>query len=213
MPYYQTGTTTLIGIATVDYDYTVFQKLLSTYKTNDVDVYLVETKTFRLIASSTGTNPVVNNVMTNASDSINPLISGSATYLTNSDTKWRNDGDYSVTISGLPYAINLMSFADNTLTLNWKIVTFSQRSGSGSSYVPTPQECLIASVDEIRRVWSIATTVVKQNAFHHGANPYQPLETSIMEKNPPFTGITQQTAWLMDRSASKNYGITFVRYN
>jgi hypothetical protein len=173
-------------------------------------VYFVETSTFRLIAASFGTNPVVNGVLTNASDVSNPLISASANFLTNSDTKWKSDGDYSVTISGLPYAVNLQSFSDNTATMKWKIVTMSQRSTATAAYQPTPHECLVATSDEIRRTWDVFTSITRQNAFHHGTNPYQPLSKPIMERNPAFTGSTQQGMYLMDRSYSKNYGMTVV---
>jgi hypothetical protein len=54
-PWYQSGTTTLLGVAAVDIDYTNLDPILQQYTSATASLaYLVETSTYTLVSVSTG---------------------------------------------------------------------------------------------------------------------------------------------------------------
>ncbi len=212
VPWYAAGTATLIGVATTDFDSTLFQAVLNPFKTATNTVYLVERSTFYLIAASNGANSVTNGALTQVCANLNPAIQATGCYLTQSSSAWRLDGDYSIVSGGVTYATNLQSYTDTTTTLAWKIIVVNSRTSvPATNYVQTIDECLAASVDEVERTWDIVSSISSTTAFHHNGNEYTPLSNPPQSvTNTPSTGSTQQTFWTMDRNYNMYTGILVV---
>ncbi len=175
----------------------------------------MESSTFYLVVASNGAAAVVNSALIKASASTNPVISTTASYLTQGDSAWRGDGDYSTVVNGVTYAMNLYSYVDATTTLKWKFIVVDARNPASltSNYVQTAKECLTASSDEITKMWDIITPITKSQVFFHGADDYSPLTNAPMGFNPTSTGNNQQVAWAIDKSWNLNTGKLIVSFD
>lgn len=214
-PWYKNGK--LIGIASSDFDSTLISAIIKPYSTPGTSVFLVETSTYYLAASSMGAKALSStNTFMKACSLSNPIIAGASSVVSSSCTKWAADGDYSATINGLPYAINYQTYNDASSTLSWKIVVVTQRAASGqtSDYVQSLEECFKASIDQVERTMESIMSVASNVAALHGANLYAPLRIPPMKQDgaPLITGTTQQAFWSLTKTYNSNSGGMIVSF-
>lgn len=202
-PFYYAGTTNVKGVIAIDLDYSYFTSVLQQYANNDDIIYLVETSTINLVATSSGEIPVGSdgNVY-KATVAKNPIVRGSATYLTSYlfGNTWAADGDYYTTIGGVGYVINIVSYTDpQTSTLVWKVISVGTDSSLPTSNYMTPQsDALMYSFTSISNNLATVQTASSLMTFFAGALNDAPITNNIIETdvNPSKTGSTQQALWL-----------------
>ena len=208
----------LISIAAVDVTTaTLFQDLINTYKGVGLQAYLVESSTWFLIASTTGEicyNSVTSKILL-ASDSLDEVTSMTAKYLTNTNTAWRPDADYLMSVSGVNYNVNLKTYTDATSTLSWRIVVAGQVSNvaQSSDYTQTAMEAVTATKASVRNVWGVAQAISPVTQFQHGASDDHPLTTKMMTfATPAIQSSTQQALWAVKKAFNRNVGNMIVSF-
>ncbi len=181
---------------------TVLQRVISNYAEFCDQAYAVESSTYNLVMTTTGESSYdySKSAIKKASDSVNDLTSASASYLTNTNTLWRADGDYALTVGGVAYNVNLKTFTDATATLSWRIVVIGERQDDYvADYKPTIQEAMEATKNAIKNMWDYAQSIPKSHVFLHGASdisPYAPSSPLPMSFDAPaLQSRTQQAFW------------------
>jgi hypothetical protein len=204
LPASGTVPTALIGITSSDLVLTAsFSMVIDKYKSVADLVYLVESSTFYLVSANNGSIAVINGVIIKASASVNDVISGTASFLSNGDTAWKSDGDYSTTINGVAYAVNLRSSSESSATLKWKIVVVNERNAAlqTTDYVKPISECMLTTVDYIDHMWEIVKRAQGVAHNHHGTQAYAPVDRPLAsEISPAMTGLNQQALWVQNRA-------------
>jgi hypothetical protein len=218
VPYYEKQGTKLVGVIATDINAnSYFQPLIDAYKEAGVQAYMVESSTYYLIVSTTGESCFNYNtrLIKKATASLDAVTAGSASYLTNSNTGWRSDGDYVMTIGDVNYNVNLRSYVDATGTAMWKIVVVGElvdTTVQSSDYNQTAQEAMTSTKASINNIWAIAMDISPVIVFQHGASDIFPLSTPVMTfSTPGEQSLTQQALWATASAFNKNVGSMIVR--
>ena len=215
-PWYQNGN--LIGVASSDFDSTLISAIIKPYSSANTSVFLLETSTFYLAASSMGAVGLNSgSKFIKACSVSNPIVAGVTAAVSSSCSKWAADGDYSTNINGLPYAINYQTYKDASSTLSWKLVVVSQRVANGqtSDYKQSVEECFKASIDQVERTMDVIMALTSNVAALHSANLYAPLRVPPMKQDgkPAKAGSAQQAFWSLTKTYNSKSGGMIVSYD
>ncbi len=189
------------GVVAVDVDYSTVTPILQAYQQSDMVVYLVETSTYYLVATSSGEVPVVNGKVITATAAKDPVVAQSSAFLTGYvfGNTWAADGSYYTTISGVGYVCNIATYTDSsTSTLAWKLVVCGQELSLPTQNYVTPQATALQyTTADINNQLQQIMTIGNLNNFLAGSLQDTPNSNNLISTatDPLITGTTQQAVW------------------